>query len=168
MHLDSRFRVPSTRAAVAHIDIVDDGIPDRFATLDDPSTHEGYVVNREPVLGATGAVCYGREWQEVLERHTENFNLGKSWLIGDQTNALPQAQLRHLRSRPSRARDKWRTNKSRHWLNSRTSFLNATVESRQVSPPPPPRATSRFHINHIRLLPSKFRRDFVILGDCDL
>jgi hypothetical protein len=32
----------------------------------------------------------------VLERHTENFNLGKSWLIGDQTNALPQAQLRHL------------------------------------------------------------------------
>jgi hypothetical protein len=25
----------------------------------------------------------------VLERHTENFNLGKSWLIGDRTNALP-------------------------------------------------------------------------------
>ena len=41
--------------------------------------------------------------------------------------------------------------------------LIAAFESRQVSPPPPHGQPTRSH--YLRLLPSKFRRDFVIHYD---
>jgi hypothetical protein len=46
----------------------------------------------------------------VLERHTENFNLGKSWLIGDQTSTAVGSAEAPLVS--SLARQRWRINKS--------------------------------------------------------
>ena len=102
----------------------------------------------------------------MLERHTENFNLGKSWLIGDQTStAVGSAEAPWF----SRARDKWRTNKSRHWLvNSRTSLFFKCDRRKSPSVTTPAPAGNLPLSHHIRLLPSKFRRDFVILGDCGL
>ena len=46
----------------------------------------------------------------MLQRHTENFNLGKSWLIGDQTSTAVGSTEAPLV--PSLARQRWRINKS--------------------------------------------------------
>ncbi len=41
----------------------------------------------------------------MLQRHTENFNLGKSWLIGDQTSTAVGSTEAPLV--PSLARQRW-------------------------------------------------------------